>query len=191
MDNLIKSVYKYDLSGVDVEYLTRGKSKVILYDNLKPSDDIVDLIGSTNQVLLLFPTQEGSPDGHWLSITYNELTKTIRHWDSYGLSPAAEIQYSNNKLVKSNILGRLYAKAQLQGYKFEYNTHRLQKMNQGDNQCGRWSSLRNRFAYLSTDQFAKLFLNQKESPDYLCTILTFLSLAGDQRNESAILEQLS
>ena len=61
MDKLIKSVYKYDLSGNDVEYLTRGKSKVILYDNLKPSDDIIDLIGSTNQVLLLFPTQEGSP----------------------------------------------------------------------------------------------------------------------------------
>ena len=34
MYNLIKSLYKYDLSGNDVEYLTRGKSKVILYDNL-------------------------------------------------------------------------------------------------------------------------------------------------------------
>ncbi len=191
MDNLIKSVYKYDLSGNDVEYLTRGKSKVILYDNLKPTDDIIDLIGPTNQVLLLFPTQQGSPDGHWISITYDEITKTIRHWDSYGLSPTAEIQYSQNKLVKSNILGRLYNKSQLQGYRFEFNSHRLQVMANGINVCGRFASLRNRFAYLSTDQFAKLFLNQKQSPDYLCTILTFLTLAGDQRNEQAILEQLS
>ena len=191
MDNLIKSVYKYDLSGNDVEYLTRGKSKVILYDNIKPSDNIIDLIGPTNQVLLLFPTQQNSPNGHWLSITYNELTKTIRHFDSYALSPSAEIQYSNNKLVKQNLLGRLYAKAQLQGYKFEYNTHKLQIMSPGNNQCGRWSSLRNRFAYLSTDQFAKLFLNQKETPDYLCTILTFLSLNGDSRVEQEIIEQLS
>jgi hypothetical protein len=113
MDNLIKSVYKYDLSGIDVGYLTRGKSKVILYDNLKPSDNIIDLIGPTNQVLLLFPTQQGSPDGHWLSIRYIPSLQLISHFDSYGLSPTAEIQYSNNIKVKQNILGRLINKAQL------------------------------------------------------------------------------
>ncbi len=191
MDNLIKSVYKYDLSGNDVEYLTRGKSKVILYDNLKPSDNIIDLIGPTNQVLLLFPTQQGSPDGHWLSIRYIPSLQLISHFDSYGLSPTAEIQYSNNIKVKQNILGRLYNKAILNGYKFEYNTYRLQVMSQGNNQCGRWASLRNRFYYLTMHEFAKLFLNQKQSPDYLCTIMTFLSLGGEERNEQAILEQLS
>ena len=136
MDNLIKSVYKYDLSGVQVGYLTRGKSKVILYDNLKTTDNIIDLIGPTNQVLLLFPTQQGSPDGHWISIRYVPSLRLISHFDSYALSPTAEIQYSQNKLVKSNILGRLYNKAQLNGYKFEYNTYKFQVMSSRINTCG-------------------------------------------------------
>ncbi len=191
MDKLIKSVYKYDLSGNDVQYLTRGKSKVILYDNLKPSDNIVDLIGPTNQVLLLFPTQQGSPDGHWLSIRYLPDKKMISYFDSYGLSPSAEIQYSNNIKVKQNILGGLINKAILNGYRFEFNPYRFQLMANGINVCGRFASIRNRFWYLDMEQFKKLFMNQRQSPDYLISIMSFLSLNGDEREERNIIEQLN
>ncbi len=191
MDKLIKSVYKYDLSGNDVQYLTRGKSKVILYDNLKPSDNIVDLIGPTNQVLLLFPTQQGSPDGHWLSIRYLPDKKMISYFDSYGLSPSAEIQYSNNIKVKQNILGGLINKAILNGYRFEFNPYRFQVMHNGINVCGRFASIRNRFWYLDMEQFKKLFMNQRQSPDYLISIMSFLSLNADEREERNIIEQLS
>ena len=191
MDNLIKSVYKYDLSGNDVEYLTRGKSKVILYDNLKPSDNIIDLIGPTNQVLLLFPTQQNSPNGHWLSIRFVPSLNLISYFDSYGLSPSAEIQYSNNKLVKQNLLGGLINKAIKQGYRFEFNPYRFQLMANGINVCGRFASIRNRFWYLNIEQFKKLFMNQKQSPDYLISIMTFLSLNGDEREEQSLIDQLS
>lgn len=191
MDNLIKSVYKYDLSGVEVEYLTRGKSKVILYDNLKTTDNIIDLIGSTNQVLLLFPTQQGSPDGHWLSIRYVASLRLISYFDSYGLSPSAEIKYSQNLDVKQNILGRLINKAILQGYRFEFNPYRFQVMANGINVCGRFAAIRNRFWYLDMEQFKKLFMNQRQSPDYIISIMTFLSLNGDERDERNVIEQLS
>ena len=40
-------------------------------------------------------------------------------------------------------------------------------------------------------QFKKLFMNQKQSPDYLITILTFLSLNGEEIHEKQILQELS
>ena len=61
MDKIIKSVYNLDLTGNDVAYLTRGKSKVVLYDTLTSDDNIIDIIGPTNQVLLLFPTTNDAP----------------------------------------------------------------------------------------------------------------------------------
>ena len=104
MDKIIKSVYNLDLTGNDVQYLTRDKSKVVLYDTLTPDDNILDIIGPTNQVLLLFPTTNDGPDGHWLSLRYIPDKKLISLFDSYGLSVSAEIQYSKNLNVQKNIL---------------------------------------------------------------------------------------
>jgi len=187
MDKIIKAVYSIDLTGNDVKYLTHGKSRVVLYDNLSPNDDIINVIGNTGQVLLLFPTQAGSPDGHWLSLVLRG--KTIEHFDSYGLSPSAELKYSQNAKVQANILGQLYDKATQQGYKVVWNTTDLQKMSRGNNECGRWASVRNRFSFLTMPQFASLFINQKLSPDYLITILTFLSISHFENRAEEIITQ--
>jgi len=187
MDKIIRGVYNIDMTGTDVKYLTRGKSRVVLYDNLSPDDDIINIIGNTGQVLLLFPTQAGSPDGHWLSIVLRG--KTIEHFDSYGLSPDAELKYSQNAKVKQNILGSLYSKAAQQGYKLVWNTVDLQKMSRGNNQCGRWAAVRNRFSFLTLPQYASLFTNQKLSPDYLITILTFLSISQFENRAEEIINQ--
>ena len=190
MDSIIKAVYNYDLTGVNVGYLTRGKSKILLYDTLTTNDDIIERIGPTNQTLLLFPTQEGSPDGHWISLIYRQSTRTIEHWDSYGLSPQAELQYSTSRHVKSNTLGYLYRKAESQGYKVIWNPYRFQVMANGINVCGRMASMRNRFHYLTIEQMKKLWLNRKESPDYLVTILTFMSLNEEKAEDQLITEML-
>ena len=190
MDKVIRACYNLDMTGNDVTYLTHGKSKVLLYDNMRVDDDIIKLIGATKQVLLLFPTQANSTNGHWLSLIVRG--KTIEHFDSYGLAPHAELRYSQNPNVKADILGQLYAKAQLQGYKIVWNTVPLQEMSPGNNQCGRWASVRNRFHFLTLPQFASLFKNQKLSPDYLITILTFLSISHfENRAEQLINGTLS
>ena len=191
MDKIIKSVYNLDLTGNDVAYLTRSKSKVVLYDTLTPDDNIIDIIGPTNQVLLLFPTTNNGPDGHWLSLRYIPDKKLISHFDSYGLSVSAEIQYSKNLNVQKNILGYLYNKAQQQGYRYEYNPYRFQVMATGVNVCGRWASIRNRFWYLDVEQFKRLFIGQTNSPDYLITIMTFLSLNENESDEQSLVKQLS
>ena len=190
MDKIIKSVYNLDLTGNDVTYLTRGKSKVVLYDSLTTDDNIIDIIGSTNQVLLLFPTTNINADGHWLSIRYIPNKKLISYFDSYGLSVSAEIQYSKNLNVQKNILGYLFNKAIRLGYNFEYSPYRFQVMKSGVNVCGRWASIRNRFWYLDVEQFKRLFIGQSSSPDYLITIITFLSLSENETDEQNIINEL-
>ena len=189
MDKVIRACYSIDMTGNDIKYLTHGKSRVVLYDNLTVNDDIVRVIGPTKQVLLLFPTTANPTTGHWLALTIDG--KTISHFDSYGLAPHAELRYSQNPNVKADILGQLYAKATLQGYKIVWNTVDLQEMSRGNNQCGRFAAIRNRFHFLTLPQFAALFKGQKLSPDYLITILTFLSISHfDNRTQELITQNM-
>ena len=95
--------------------------------------------------------------------------------------------YSTNEYVGEHIQGNLYNKALNNKVKILCNTHRLQKMVNGDNTCGRWASLCVRFYYLNNDEFAALFLNQKYNPDSLVTLMTFLSITDDVTYEKQIL----
>ena len=190
MDNVIKNVYSQDLSGIDVQTLTKGKAVIRLYKDLLNFDNIFDFIGKTNCCILLFPVANDY-DGHWTAILYHPERKQIEHFDSYGFSWKQEIPYTTNKFVQKNLLGTLYQKAMNTGYSVVYNPYRLQKMVNANNTCGRWSCVRIRFSYLSSEEFAKLFLNQTMPPDFLVSILTFLSIKEDETDEQAIIRMFS
>ena len=64
-------------------------------------------------------------------------------------------------------------------------------MANGVNVCGRWASIRNRFWYLDVEQFKRLFIGQTNSPDYLITIMTFLSINENESDEQSLVKQLS
>lgn len=191
MDNVIRSVYSHDLSGNDVSYITRGKAKIVLYKDLLNASNILDVIGNTNQCILLFPTEMDDNNGHWIAILYHPKIKTIEHSDSYGLDASQEIGYSKNPYVKEKLLNKLYLQAQKDGYNIVYNTYRFQKLKSGYNQCGRFASLRCRFHYLYMEQYAKLLMGQNESPDWLVTCLTFIALKEDKDEEQKIIEAFS
>jgi len=191
MDNVIRSVYVNDLSGNDVQYITRGKAKIVIYKDLLNASSILDVIGNTNQCILLFPTEFDNNNGHWVAILFHPKTNTIEHSDSYGLDAEQEIGYSTNPYVKEKLLNKLYIQAQNNGYNVVYNTYRFQKLKTGYNQCGRFASLRCRFHYLDVHEYAKLLLGQNESPDWLVTALTFISLKEDEKEESDIIKQFS
>ena len=99
MDELIKQLYKVDLSLDDVQALTRSKAKIILYDNLTIDDNILTVIGPTNRAILLFPTESGSPNGHYLCLIYYKDIQTLLHFDSYGLDVQQELRYSTSRHV--------------------------------------------------------------------------------------------
>jgi hypothetical protein len=191
MDKVIRSVYVNDLSGNDVSYITRGKAKIVLYKDLLNASSILDIIGKTNQCILLFPTEMDDNNGHWVAILYHPKTNTIEHSDSYGLDASQEIGYSSNPYVKEKLLNKLYMQAQNNGYKVVYNTYRFQKLKTGYNQCGRFASLRCRFHYLDVNQYAKLLMGQNESPDWLVTCLTFITLKEDEKEEQDIIQIFS
>ena len=189
MDELIKSIYKVDLTLNDVQALTRGAAKIIMYDDLTIDDNILKVIGPTNRAILLFPTEAGSVNGHYLCLIYYKDIKTLLHFDSYGLDVQAELKYSTSRHVQRNTLGYLYNKLRGYGYKVLFNTYKYQQMVNGINTCGRHVACRLRFHYLNEIQYAKLMLNQSNTPDYIVTIITLLKLDKDNSSEEQIIKQ--
>lgn len=190
METVIDNVLNYDLSGIDIATLTRGKAVVRLYEDLIKFNNIIDAIGKTKQMIMLFPTQANPGKGHWIAVLYNDVTHTITHFDSYGLNIRQELGYSINGVVRENILGQLYKKAINDGYNVEFNTYPLQQLKNGINTCGRWCAVRCRFSYLNNIEFARLFQRQRMKPDVLITMLTFLTLKEDENDEEQILREL-
>ena len=189
MDNVIRGIYVNDLSGGDVQLLTRGKAVVRLYEDLLKFNNIIDALGPNGQMVLLFPVLSNS-SGHWIGTLYYPNTKTIEHFDPYGFTISQEAGYTDNTFVKRNLLGDLYDKAQAQGYKIFFNPYKFQVLAKGINTCGRHTSMRCRFHYLTCDEYAKLMLNQKMSADWLVTCLSFIALTDDVSDEEGIVKEL-
>lgn len=194
MDKLITRIYEQDLTGQDIDYLTKNKAIMLLYKQLLNYDSIFDAFQGYNNIILLFPVQSDT-QGHWICIQKNDKNKTLNHFDSYGISPEQELGYTSNQYVKRNLLGILYNKAQQQGYKFTFNKYQLQSWGKGVgesiNTCGRWSCMRARMDYLNNDEFASLFLKQRYPPDWYITILTFVALNEDESDEETIIRSLA
>ena len=189
MDELIKQLYKVDLNLDEVRALTRNKANIIMYDDLTIDDNILKVIGPTNRAILLFPTEAGSVNGHYLCLIYYKDIKTLLHFDSYGLDVQQELKYSTSRHVQRDTLAYLYNKLRGYGYKVIFNTYKYQQMINGINTCGRHVACRLRFHYLNNNEYAKLMLNQSNSPDYIVTIITLLKLDKDNSSEEQIIKQ--
>jgi hypothetical protein len=189
MDKLIKSIYSQDLTGQDVETTTNGKCPVHLYKDLLKYNHIMDIIGENGACIVLFPVKS-STNGHWIAILYHKETNTIEHFDPYGFSWNVELSYSHDPITQQNILGQLYESAQQRGYKVIYNPYRFQRLENNINTCGKHSSIRCRFRYLNIEQYKKLMIGQSQDPDYLVSILTFITLRDNKVEEQIVLKQL-
>ena len=189
MNKIINKIISEDLSGVNITAITRGNCKILLYEELLKYNSIIDAIGSTGNLVLLFPTvKDKQNSGHWVAILYKKELNLLEHFDSYALTWRQERGYSTNEYVKEHLLGRLLNKAMAEGIKVECNTTRLQRMAGGISTCGRWCASRVRFSYLSNSEFAKLFINQKMSPDEIITMLTMFSITDDIKYEQFIIK---
>ncbi len=188
MDKIISLSYDHALADYDVQKIAPN-ARVMLYKYLSKFEKLEDAIGPSGRLILLFPThKESDNNGHWISLLYKPEKKLIEHFDSYGLSPQAEIAYSQNDyVVKDKLLNNLISDFLIRGGSFQWNTTRLQEMKTGMDDCGRWASLRCRFHYLSNPQFCKMFLNQHMSPDWLACCLTFVCAKDEKLERERIL----
>jgi len=190
MDKVIKEIYVNDLTGQDVELTTNGNCPIHLYKELLNFSHIREVIGEHNACIVLFPVKS-STNGHWICILYHPETNTIEHFDPYGFSPDMELQYSSDPLTKDNLLMKFYNQAKNEGYKVIFNPYRFQRLKDGINTCGKHSSIRARFRYLTIEQYKKLMLNQSNDADYLVSILTFITLRNNRTEKDLILKLTS
>jgi hypothetical protein len=186
MDSVIKQIYTQDLTGQQVEIVTNGKCPVHLYKDLRKFDNVREVIGENNACIVLFPVKSSS-SGHWIAILYHPETNTVEHFDPYGFSWNTELNYTEDPTwTQYNLLGKLYNDAREQGYNVIYNPYRFQKLKDGINTCGKHSAIRCRFRYLNIEEYKKLMMGQSQDPDYLVTILTFISLRNNQVEKETI-----
>ena len=73
MDKVIKNVISQDMNGVNINQITKGNCTILLYEQLLKYDNIIDAIGKTGNLILLFPTvKDNQNTGHWIAILYNK-----------------------------------------------------------------------------------------------------------------------
>lgn len=185
MDKIIKAIYTQDLTGQDVKITTNGKCPIHLYKDIPKYNHIRELIGENNACLVLFPVKS-SLNGHWIAILYHPETNTIEHFDPYGFSWTVELSYSDDPITKQNLLGELYNEAKEKGYNVIYNPYRFQELKDGINTCGKHSSIRCRFRYLPIEQYKKMMIGQSQNPDYIVSIMTFITLRDNQQEKDII-----
>jgi len=184
MEAVLKRLESVDLTGTQVTAMLKGSARVKLYHDLEGASPAT-FFAPHNAVALLFPVESGA-QGHWIGMWVNPKSKTVHHFDSYGLSPDKEDTYSDDPIVKKLLLQAFYSRCQSAGYKVAYNQTRYQKMVRNDNTCGRQVICRLRMRYLTDAQYAQLLTHSSVPPDDIVTLMTFLALNEDASARSVI-----
>lgn len=81
--------------------------------------------------------------GHWCGMLIDNFHKNIYFFDPYGGFPDDQLNkiqmwYRKKTHQQGRDIGKFLADALTSGYKIFYNEHKLQKMQDGNNTCGRW-----------------------------------------------------
>ena len=174
IQNIVKEGEEYAFSGEDLKNMTENKYDIIKYEDLKDYNTIDEVLGKNNGAVILFQNESANA-GHWVSLWKKE--NTIMYFDSYGLNPDEEIQFTKYTMREYNMSGdkepHLTCLLRKSNYKVSPNKVKLQRFKDHSNTCGRWVGFRLRHKELSHKDFGKLFTaNQHYNPDFWITILT-------------------
>lgn len=129
------------LSDHDIEKITRGKAKIILYKDLKSLDSA---LGKSGAAAILYPIDSDS-SGHWVALLKHP--DSIEVFDPYGVAVDSELKWNHTGL-RNQILKHL-----LQGHRVIHNNIKDQRLGSGINTCGRWTALRILLSELSLQDF--------------------------------------
>ena len=171
IETFVRDGEKYTFSDQDIKNMTNNKYDIYKYEDLQNYNTINDILGTNNGAIILFQN-ESENSGHWVSIW---LENNILHFfDSYGLKPDDELQYSQYNLRIHNgfKVPHLTHLIKNSSYKLEYNHRKLQNSKKDTNTCGRWVCFRLLHRNLSNSQFYELFNNKYYDNDFWITILT-------------------
>jgi len=173
ISNLIRDAEKIDLSGSDIETITQGAAHIMSYEQLHKYTTIDQVFGTKEAIILLYQTRQNF--GHWTCLI-KQSDSVLSFFDSYGFKIDSELKYAdyNLRIHQGKVVPHLSHLILQSDYKVMSNTRRLQKFAKDINTCGRYTAMRVRLRHLNNDQFDRLFLNQRDSPDYLVSSLTIV-----------------
>lgn len=174
IEQLTKYFIKQDLTDTDIKTIT-GKEPYT-YEELGQFNSLDDLLGSEDFAVILYQTTKTS--GHWTAIVKNIHNSEITFFDSYGLYPDSEIQYTKYNQSLPMYLTKLIKES---GKDIKYNKVDYQKWSKAISTCGRWASIAVKLLkHIDLNTFQQLFTTNQNSlinqPDFTATLLTLLQL---------------
>lgn len=173
MDNYLA----YALSDRDLKRLN-PRTKIIVYEDVKRYKTIDHLLHPYDSAIILYEWKrtKNYSTGHY--ITVNRVNDgIIEHFDSYAIKPDDELKQINDmpesfkKMTGQDqkYLLNLYARS---NSPISYNHYALQSLSDNISTCGRYCVLRSLYRHMPLDEFAKLFIGKRDSPDVIAVQLT-------------------
>lgn len=183
-----KDELSYSLSDQDI-YKLNPNTKLILYEDIQRFRDIDHLLYPFESVIILYEWQRtrDASIGHYITVNRvpappdpsdpKRLRMCIEHFDSYAIKPDKELdQLRDESPAFKRMTGQdqkyllhLYARSR---YPISYNHYPFQSLAEGVSTCGRYAVLRSKLKHMPLDEFAKLFIGQRKSPDQIAVELT-------------------
>lgn len=149
------------LSSDDVQQIAGNNADVITYDAFKHAQNIDDVFGSHNALILLYRHDPNT--GHWVALIRKP--HLIEYFDSYAYPIDKPLTFVKKSKTLNNMLGQEYPYLSKLLYewlgedprnKVIRNTYRYQGIKTKDSTtCGRWVGYRLRHRNMSIDEFEK------------------------------------
>lgn len=171
MQKIIKKLMKKSLSDSEMFNYLGGKTKIIKYPDLSKFNDIDELLEPYGNVIILYLT--GQNYGHWTCL-FKIDNKNIEFFDPYAFKPDEELKLIPVHFRKENNQFTPHLSHLLYNcnYTIHYNDYKLQQFAKDTNTCGRHCLVRLLFKKMFIDDYAKMMMNQKISPDYIVSCIT-------------------
>lgn len=139
------------LSNHDIKRITKGRVKVIRYNDLNYYPTIESALHPYGALAILYP---GDGDvGHWVCLYYTideNGRRVIEFYDSYGIRIDHEFKYT---ATQQNVRRRLAMMLYNSPLPIHYNQYKVQTFAEGINTCGRHVCLRLNHRHMPLKQF--------------------------------------
>jgi len=155
--------------------------RVVLYDEIIKSSSLKQIFKGQDGVIVFYPNMETDNvlAGHYVALIKDDKKKTIYYYDPYGLvvDQAKYFSKQRDELYKeqNNSLVKLLLKLVKRGWTVDYSEYPHQSKDPRVSTCGRHSLMRNKFAFLSNDDYNKLVMRgckkKGVNPDQLSVIM--------------------
>jgi hypothetical protein len=170
LEDDVRKAESYALSDSDIRKHMHGDVSIWLYEQLALLPDIRHLFKESNNAMLLYPTTSAY-SGHWVTLMFHPEKNTIIYYDPYALKFDA-LKYSSISPIIVNTLPQLIARFKKEGGKFFMNSLRMQKLEDGNNTCGRHCLVRMMLRGMSNKQYEDYLHFKKLKPDEIVTLIT-------------------